>query len=683
MALQEQQKQIGDYYALRVIGKGGFGTVYLCEDKITKELYAIKEIKEKSKIDPKTEIEIHKRLMKKRSNRVVKIFGDFEIGGFVYLVMEYCKEGSLRDYVKKNGPMEVLLATDILTQLCDALKLIHDEDIAHRDLTPNNILIWEIKRGRNDDVKRIRVKVTDFGLSKETPKNAKGQFKTTLGTGPFMAPEVLAGRYTKAADVFALGSMFYFLLTRHYLPDKLVSDKHLHLELSPILCDVMSMNSIKKLESNIQSDLRAFMRGMLCNEKDRIRLDEIDDHEYMRWFYAERYEIDPELRELCSHSQDGHLRGRSQSRESARKPLMQINRQDVQKRSNKDSAFGSDQSHSGSGRCRHLQLDPQTGRCRTCLFKIGEPKLDQLHLSEPAKRKIFPDDSNNVVRKAQSNMTRLQHPSKSKDKQFETTSSPAISQNNEATVYNLRQPPWPLPIITHDYSAVNEFGRCIFIKYSNVRGQFQLVAILEKTASKEDQTIGKIFELRQNDVEQELRILQPERLNVRKPERNAKRIGTLQDLVPRIRSCAEFRDCRMAKDGYETLWGFLKMAASKIVQAYCEEITNGRKYRIELCLNGWANLFIGPREARDINDLKLSGRQKTDSGQFEQVKTESTIDEDEKSLAIDLAKALRVHVKESVWKKQFNKRNIRCTIYTHGFGELFFVLWWHLVYSKI
>jgi len=62
----------------------------------------------------------------------------------------------------------------------------------------------------------------------------------------------------------------------------------------------------------------------------------------MKWFYDERYEIDPELREFCSHSQNGHLRSRSQSRESERKPLKQINRQDVQKRSNRDSAFGSD-----------------------------------------------------------------------------------------------------------------------------------------------------------------------------------------------------------------------------------------------------------------------------------------------------------------------------------------------------
>ncbi|CAK5122425.1 unnamed protein product [Meloidogyne enterolobii] len=306
--------------------------------------------------------------MHKRGRSVVKIIEHFELGGFVYIVMEYCKDGSLRDYVKKNGPMGVLLATDILIQLCETLKLIHDEDIAHRDLTPSNVLIWEIKRGRDGDVKRIRVKVTDFGLSKETPNNKQGLFKTTLGTEPFMAPEVHAGKYTKAADVFALGSIFYFLLTGSYLTDRFNSDKRL--KLSNALDGLIKRNSIAKFDSNIQNNLKSFMHAMLCDEKSRIRLDEIRQDKFMEWFYDERYEIDPELREFCSHSQNGHLRSRSQSRESERKPLKQINRQDVQKRSNRDSAFGSDQSNSGSGRCRHPKVDENTGRCLTCPFKL-------------------------------------------------------------------------------------------------------------------------------------------------------------------------------------------------------------------------------------------------------------------------------------------------------------------------
>uniref|UniRef100_A0A914KIK8 Protein kinase domain-containing protein n=1 Tax=Meloidogyne incognita TaxID=6306 RepID=A0A914KIK8_MELIC len=585
MALQERREEIGDYYLLDKIGHGGFGTVYLCRDKTTRELFAMKEIKEKSEIDPKTEIDIHTRLMNKRGNRVVKIIDHFKRGGFVYIVMEYCKDGSLQEYVRNNGAMGVLLATDILIQLCEALKLIHEEDIAHRDLTPNNVLIWEIKRGRNNDVKRIRVKVTDFGLSKETPKNILGQFKTTLGTRPFMAPEVFAGNYTKAADVFALGSIFYFLLTGSYF------DKRS--KLSNALDGVIKRNSISKFDSNIQYNLRSFMHAMLCDEDKRIRLDEIRTHGFMKWFYDERYEIDPELREFCSHSQNGHLRSRSQSRESERKPLKQINREDVQKRSNRDSAFGSDQSNSGSGRCRHPQVD-KNGRCLTCPFKTSK-----LHLSEPPKRNIFPGDSNKSIRNIQSNPTRPQHASTSKDKRFETDLSATSSQNNEATIYDSKQAPWPLPTVPNTYTAVNGLGRCIFYKYSHVKGNLPLVAVLEMTSSKDNQTICNIFELRQNDREQELRILQPEGKNVRKPERNGERITDARELF-RLKSLAEFRGCKMAKEGYEKLWGFLKMAASRVVQAYCEEIIGHHKYRIELCLNGWANLYIGPRVTKGI-----------------------------------------------------------------------------------
>jgi hypothetical protein len=67
--------------------------------------------------------------------------------------------------------------------------------------------------------------------------------------------------------------MFYFLLTRSYLSDKLKLNNNLILELSPILGHVMIQNSVKKLDSNVQTDLRSFIRGMLCSENDRIRLD--------------------------------------------------------------------------------------------------------------------------------------------------------------------------------------------------------------------------------------------------------------------------------------------------------------------------------------------------------------------------------------------------------------------------
>lgn len=71
---------------------------------------------------------------------------------------------------------------------------------------------------------------------------------------------------------------------------------------------------------------------------------------------------------------------------------------------------------------------------------------------------MLPDNLTDVARKAKSNITHLQGASTSKDKQLETTSYPNISHINEA-IYTTGQPPWPLPTITHNYSAVNEHGR--------------------------------------------------------------------------------------------------------------------------------------------------------------------------------------------------------------------------------
>jgi hypothetical protein len=75
----------------------------------------------KSKIDPQTEVEIHRKLTEKNRHRFVKIIEDFVENDNVYLVMEYCAEGSLKNYMTKHGPMGVLLGLFRL-----GVKFIHE-----------------------------------------------------------------------------------------------------------------------------------------------------------------------------------------------------------------------------------------------------------------------------------------------------------------------------------------------------------------------------------------------------------------------------------------------------------------------------------------------------------------------------------------------------------------------------
>uniref|UniRef100_A0A914HBP4 Protein kinase domain-containing protein n=1 Tax=Globodera rostochiensis TaxID=31243 RepID=A0A914HBP4_GLORO len=219
------------YVVLKKIGVGSFGQVYLCKNKYARsQLYAVKILpmpkdgRQHHSVDPMAEIEIHRRLSEKNGRLFVKVLDDFELDDAVVIVMEYCEEGSLEHFVirDRGAPMEILLATDVLLQLVDALKLMHASGIMHRDLSAGNVLVKEVSRGQNGDVKRLHVKVTDFGLSK---RDVQGQLRTMLGTPAFMAPEVRAGKYTMAADVFSLGAIFYLLLTRKLLPSVATTDQ--------------------------------------------------------------------------------------------------------------------------------------------------------------------------------------------------------------------------------------------------------------------------------------------------------------------------------------------------------------------------------------------------------------------------------------------------------------------------
>jgi len=122
-----------------------------------------------------------------------------------YLVMELARCGSAMAWVKKHGPMPASLAVDVLVQMCEALHTAHEAGVVHRDVKPHNFLL--------DD--QGVCKLTDFGIARVDDHTSMTATGSQIGTFSFMAPEQRSDtkRVDKRADVYALGSSLYTLLT--------------------------------------------------------------------------------------------------------------------------------------------------------------------------------------------------------------------------------------------------------------------------------------------------------------------------------------------------------------------------------------------------------------------------------------------------------------------------------------
>ncbi|MDQ3402533.1 MAG: serine/threonine protein kinase [Actinomycetota bacterium] len=129
-----------------------------------------------------------------------------------FFTMEYVAGGSLERLVRAHAATMVPLdvAVDAIEQITAALGVAHRQSppILHRDLTLANVLVGYDDTG-------MRVRLSDFGLSKRA--DPVTHLASAQGTLAFMAPEVQRGDgYTRASDVWSLGTIAYLLLTNHY-----------------------------------------------------------------------------------------------------------------------------------------------------------------------------------------------------------------------------------------------------------------------------------------------------------------------------------------------------------------------------------------------------------------------------------------------------------------------------------
>ncbi|HEY3246399.1 MAG TPA: serine/threonine-protein kinase, partial [Phycisphaerae bacterium] len=208
---------IGPYKLLEPIGEGGFGTVYLAEQKEpVRRKVAIKVIKlgmDTRQVIARFEAERQALAMMDHPH-IAKVFdaGATDTGR-PYFVMELVRGVPITQYCDdQRVPLRERLA--LFTDVCHAVQHAHQKGIIHRDLKPSNVLV-----SRHDD--KPVVKVIDFGIVKATggrltEKTIHTEWRQLIGTPAYMSPEQ-AGMsdldVDTRSDIYSLGVLLYELLT--------------------------------------------------------------------------------------------------------------------------------------------------------------------------------------------------------------------------------------------------------------------------------------------------------------------------------------------------------------------------------------------------------------------------------------------------------------------------------------
>ena len=201
-------KDIGPYSIDKELGAGAMGTVFRGRHRETGQVVAIKIVapglaaNDAAMTRFKREISILKQL---EHPNIVKLFQSGKYKNTPFYVMEYVEGESLDHVMERRGRITWEDLVPLGQQLCAGLQHAHDKGIIHRDLKPSNLMI--LKDGT--------VKLTDFGIAKDTDVTALTAANSTVGTASYMSPEQCKGTkdLTHKSDLYSMGVMFFELLT--------------------------------------------------------------------------------------------------------------------------------------------------------------------------------------------------------------------------------------------------------------------------------------------------------------------------------------------------------------------------------------------------------------------------------------------------------------------------------------
>lgn len=199
---------LGDRYRIiDTLGEGGMSNVYLAEDIILQRKVAVKILRMDLQKEPQILARFQREALATSELSHPNIVMVLDVGtdyGLPYMVMEYVDGPDLKDYIRKNTPLDLHDVIRIMDQILSAMTLAHKHNVIHRDLKPQNILMD----------KRGNIKIADFGIAVALNQNSVTQTNSAVGSVHYMSPEqTRGGLVTKQSDIYSLGIILYELIT--------------------------------------------------------------------------------------------------------------------------------------------------------------------------------------------------------------------------------------------------------------------------------------------------------------------------------------------------------------------------------------------------------------------------------------------------------------------------------------
>lgn len=256
--------RIGQYTVVEELGSGGMGEVYLAYTPAGDPV-AVKLIRS-DKLDPNTRARFEREALIARTvigtNRVARFLDADPFADRPWLAMEYVAGRTLLACVDDDGALPLPLVASLGALLAEGLRAVHQAELLHRDLKPQNVVM-----GRDGPV------IIDFGLGAfaDAPQDSLSHSGMIVGTVRCMPPEQASGHphVTPAADVYALGTVLLYAAASHYPYDGLHS--------GAIVAQVTNPEIGPDL-SGVPDGLEPLLRSMLAYApEDRPALDVVSD----------------------------------------------------------------------------------------------------------------------------------------------------------------------------------------------------------------------------------------------------------------------------------------------------------------------------------------------------------------------------------------------------------------------